>query len=58
MRPVGETPPPEERGGAPAAGRAPLARPDLLQLIEQLRQAGWYVMGPAPDADDEPEAHG
>ena len=55
---MGETPPAEERGGAPAAGRAPLARPDLLQLIEQLRQAGWYVMGPTPDADEGPEERG
>lgn len=46
---MGETPPPTERGGAPAKGRAPLARPDLLELIEQLRRAGWYVMGPAPE---------
>lgn len=54
---MGDPPPPSDPRGASASAGAPRARPDLRELIEQLRQAGWYVIGaPQPGADEDDEA--
>lgn len=56
---MGDEPEPSaDRPWARPAGPAERAR--LADLIEQLRRAGWYVMGPMPSAaeaeDDDQDA--